>query len=88
MNSVDRCNDSFSTRATFRLPTKLCNAYDSLLALKVKLGLYCRAIETDRPEEAVKLYLEAISVFEEEQKEGLASDLYRAAAAAMIKSKK
>eukprot|EP00243_Klebsormidium_subtile_P000372 TRINITY_DN10603_c0_g3_i1.p1 TRINITY_DN10603_c0_g3~~TRINITY_DN10603_c0_g3_i1.p1 ORF type:complete len:306 (+),score=76.39 TRINITY_DN10603_c0_g3_i1:232-1149(+) len=73
---------------TYKRAAELYNEVGRPQVAAEAYGKAAKAIEAEKPEEAIKLYIEAISVFEEEQKEGLASDLYRAAGAAMIKSKK
>ncbi|EFJ08366.1 hypothetical protein SELMODRAFT_118760 [Selaginella moellendorffii] len=44
-----------------------------------------RALEDGLPDEAVKMYLEAVGIFEEEQREQMAFDTYRSATSLYIK---
>uniref|UniRef100_A0A2N9GBG8 Gamma-soluble NSF attachment protein n=1 Tax=Fagus sylvatica TaxID=28930 RepID=A0A2N9GBG8_FAGSY len=52
------------------------------------LAKAARALEDDVPDEAIQLYIEAGSILEEDEKEQMAFDLYRAATCVYIKLEK
>ncbi len=52
------------------------------------ITFYYSALEDDVPDEAIQLYIEAGSILEEDEKEQMAFDLYRAATCVYIKLEK
>lgn len=50
--------------------------------------IYCSALEDTEPDEAIRLYTDACAALEEDGKEQMAFDLYRAATSIYIKLEK